>query len=309
MGSPCAAPRPAWPRLGFGAGLRAEHYDDVLGGAPGATWFEAISENYTESAGRPLHVLQRVRRDHPVALHGVALSIGSVDPLDRAYLARLKALVDRIEPAIVSDHLCWSAVDGRALYDLLPLPLTEEALDHVVERISMVQDLLGRRILLENPSSYLAWRASTIPEAEFLAAMAQRADCGLLLDVNNVYVSARNLGLDPVAYVNAIPAERVGQIHLAGFSDMGTYLFDTHSAPVSEPVWELFAHTVARVGPVATMVEWDDDIPSWSRLAEEVARAEQIAARVLSSEPAEHPGANELEERVKKPEERVALAR
>jgi uncharacterized protein (UPF0276 family) len=270
-----------WPRLGFGAGLRAEHYDDVLAGTTGAEWFEAISENYMDTNGRPLAVLEAVRRDHPVALHGVALSIGSADPLDAGYLESLAALARRIEPAIVSDHLCWSSVDGRALFDLLPLPLTEECLEHVAKRVQAVQEILGRRILLENPSTYLDWKCSHIPEPEFLAELAERADCGLLLDVNNVYVSSVNLGFDPVAYLDAIPAQRVGQVHLAGFSDLGTHLFDTHSRPVHDEVWRLYAHTLERMGPVTTMVEWDDDIPPWSRLVEEIDRARRIHDQVL----------------------------
>jgi len=266
--------------MGFGVGLRAEHYDDVLAGASGADWYEAISDNYMDSFGRPLAILEAVRRDAPVALHGVSLSIGSVDPLDRDYLNRLAALVRRIEPAIVSDHLCWSRFGGRSLYDLLPLPLNEECLDHVVPRVQQVQDVLGRRILLENPSTYLAWNDSTIPEAEFLAELARRADCGLLLDVNNVYVSAMNLDFDPYAYLDAIPVERVFQIHLAGFSDMGSHLFDTHSRPVDDEVWRLYAHAVEQLGlgDVATMIEWDDDIPAWSRLIAELDRARAVRA-------------------------------
>jgi uncharacterized protein (UPF0276 family) len=272
-----------WPRLGFGAGLRAEHYDDVLAGTTGVEWFEAISENYMDTNGRPLALLEAVRRDHPVALHGVALSIGSADPLDASYLEALAALARRIEPAIISDHLCWSSVDGRALFDLLPLPLTEECLEHVAKRVQAVQEVLKRRILLENPSSYLAWKCSDIPEPEFLSELAERADCGLLLDVNNVYVSSKNLGFDPVAYLDAIPAQRVGQVHLAGFSDLGTHLFDTHSQPVHDEVWRLYAHTVERMGPLTTMVEWDDDIPPWPRLVEEVDRARQIHEESLST--------------------------
>ncbi len=271
-----------WPQLGFGAGLRAEHFDDVLGGAEGADWFEVISENFMDTRGRPLAVLEAVRRDHPIALHGVSLSIGSADPLSQSYLDSLAALVERIEPAIVSDHLCWCGVDGRQLYDLLPLPLNEEVLDHVVERVLRVQDRLGRRILLENPSTYLGWSNSTIPEPLFLAELAARADCGLLLDVNNIYVSSVNLDFDPLAYLEAIPVDRVGQIHLAGYSDMGSYLFDTHSAPVSDEVWQLYAHAVERCGAVTTMVEWDAEIPAWTRLAEEVRRASDISERVLA---------------------------
>jgi uncharacterized protein (UPF0276 family) len=275
-----------WPRLGFGVGLRAEHYDDVLAGAKGVDWFEAITENYIDTKGRPLAVLESVRRDYPIALHGVALSIGSVDSLDWRYLKSLRDLVDRIEPALVSDHLCWSSVDGRALFDLLPLPLTEECLTHVADRVGRVQEVLGRRILLENPSTYFDWNSSTIPEAEFLAELAERADCGLLLDVNNVHVSAVNLGFDSRAYLDAIPAHRVGQVHLAGFSDLGTHLFDTHSRPVSEEVWDLYRYALGRIGPVTSMVEWDDDIPAWARLVEEVDRARENHAKVFPTEEA-----------------------
>lgn len=272
---------PAWPNLGFGAGLRAEHYGDILAAPVELDWFEAISENYTDSGGRPLHVLEQVRRDYPVALHGVALSIGSTDPLDLDYLDRLAALADRIEPALVTDHLCWCGVDGAVLHDLLPLPYTEEALSHVVERVGRVQDHLRQRILLENPSTYVAFAHSTIAESAFLAALAERADCGILLDVNNVYVSATNLGFDPYHYIDEIPPQRVGQIHLAGFTDMESYLFDTHSAPVHSDVWALYRHACARFGEVATLVEWDADIPPLSRLVAEVdrARVERAALR------------------------------
>lgn len=267
----------SWPSLGFGAGLRAEHYPDVLGGRPRVDWFEAISENYMDTGGRPLAILESVRRDYPVALHGVGLSIGSVDPLNQLYLERLAGLARRIEAVLVTDHLCWTGVDGRSLFDLLPLPYTEEALAHVVERVRRVQDALGRRILLENPSTYIAYRASMIPEQEFLAAVAERADCGILLDVNNVFVSATNHGCDPRAYLDAIPVERVGQIHLAGYTDAGAYLFDTHSAPVADAVWELYALAVRRFGVVSTLIEWDAEIPPMSRLCEEVDRARDVA--------------------------------
>lgn len=272
-----------WPRLGFGVGLRAEHYQDVLD-APGTVeWFEAITENYMDSGGRPLHILETVRRDHPIALHGVGLSIGSTDPFDSRYLTNLRALVERIEPSLVTDHLCWTGVGGRAVYDLLPLPYTLEALDHVVHRISVVQDLLGRRILLENPSTYLAYRHSEMTEWEFLSAVAERADCGILLDVNNIYVSGKNLGFDPVCYLEAVPVERVGQFHLAGFTDMGSYLFDTHSAPVHEDVWELYRLAVQRCEAVPTLVEWDADIPPFERLCAESERARTEANRAEES--------------------------
>jgi uncharacterized protein (UPF0276 family) len=270
----------SWPRLGFGVGLRADHYEDVLGGPARVEWFEAISENYMDTQGRPLHVLERVRRDRPVALHGVGLSIGSTDPLDERYLDSLAALVERIEPALVTDHLCWTGVGGRVLYDLLPLPYTAEALAHVVERVRRVQDRLGRRILLENPSTYIAFRHSEMTEWEFLAAIAERADCGILLDVNNVYVSAHNLGFNAITYLEAVPPERVGQLHLAGFTDMGTYLFDTHSAPVHDDVWALYRRAVRRFGDSPTLVEWDADIPPFERLCAEADRARREAARM-----------------------------
>jgi uncharacterized protein (UPF0276 family) len=269
---------PSWPALGFGVGLRAEHYTDVLAGARGADWFEAISENYMDSGGRPLHVLERVRHDYPVALHGVSLSIGGTDPLDPSYLNRLRVLVDRIEPVLVTDHLCWSGAAGRNLYDLLPLPYTDEALAHVCERVARVQEHLGRRILLENPSTYVAFRHSTIDEWDFLTAVAERADCGILLDVNNIYVSARNLGFDPALFVDAIPPERVGQMHLAGFTDMGSYLFDTHSAPVHDDVWALYRRAVRRFGSGSTLLEWDAEIPSFARLRAELDLARDAAA-------------------------------
>jgi uncharacterized protein (UPF0276 family) len=265
-----------WPRLGFGVGLRSEHYEDILGCPCRVDWFEAITENYIDSGGRPLHVLECVRRDHPVALHGVSLSIGSADELNERYLRNLRALVQRIEPALVTDHLCWTAINGRALYDLLPVPYTEEALEHVVRRVRRVQDCLGRRILLENPSTYVQFKHSVMTEWEFLAAVAEQADCGILLDVNNVYVSATNHGFDPVGYLDAIPPARVGQMHLAGFTDMGTYLFDTHSAPVSDAVWGLYAHAAERFGAGSTLVEWDADIPSFVRLCAEAEHAREI---------------------------------
>jgi uncharacterized protein (UPF0276 family) len=269
-----------WPRLGFGVGLRAEHYEHVLTTHPAVDWFEAITENYLDSGGRPLCILEQVRSSYALALHGVALSIGSTDPLDHRYLRRLRTLIERLEPALVTDHLCWSAVAGRALYDLLPLPYTEESLWHVVARVRRVQDVLGRRIALENPSTYVAFRHSTFAEGEFLAAVASAADCGLLVDVNNIYVSGRNLGFDPYRALDAIPAERVAQMHLAGFTDMGSYLFDTHSAPVHEDVWRLYRYAVARFGNASTLVEWDADIPPFERVQAEAERARREASSV-----------------------------
>jgi len=274
-----------WPTLGTGVGLRAEHYEHILAQRPAVDWFEALTENYLDTGGRPLHVLEEVRRDYPLALHGVALSIGGADALDATYLTRLRALVERLAPALVSDHLCWTGVDGRPLYDLLPLPYTEEALAHVVGRVRQVQDVLGRRIAIENPSTYVGFRHSTMPEWEFLTAVATQADCGILLDVNNVYVSARNLGFDPRAYLAAVPAARVAYVHLAGFSDRGTFLFDTHDAPVHEDVWALYRDAVARYGMRSTLIEWDAHLPPFERLQAEAGRARAEAARALQGDP------------------------
>jgi uncharacterized protein len=253
----------------------------VLDGSARADWFEAISENFMIRGGRPLAVLERARATAPVVLHGVSLSIGSTDPLNEAYLAALADLACRVEPAWVSDHLCWGSHGGHYAHDLLPLPYTEEALTHVVGRIIAVQERLGRRILVENVSTYLTYTHSTMPEWEFLAEVAERADCGILLDVNNVWVSAVNHGFSPEAYVDALPPSRIGQIHLAGHTDRGTHLLDTHDAPVIEPVWALYRRAVARFGPVSTLVEWDDRVPELEEVLAEAERARTIEAEVL----------------------------
>ena len=266
------------PFLGFGLGLRPDHYLEVLEGRPSVDWFEIISENYLVDGGKPLHYLDRIREHYPMVMHGVSLSIGSSDPLDREYLAGLKRLAGRVEPAWISDHLCWTGVGGRNLHDLLPLPYTEEAIAHVAERVLRVQDYLGRQILLENVSSYVTYTDSRVPEWEFLSAVAERADCRILLDVNNVYVSAHNHEFDPLAYLDGVPCERVWQIHLAGHSHNGPLIIDTHDHPVPDPVWELYVEAVARLGPVSTMIERDDDIPPLDVLLEELARARSLAA-------------------------------
>src|SRR5256885_7073548 len=224
-----------FPPRGPGMGLPPPHYGGVIATPPAVDWFEVISENFMVDGGNPRRVLRAVRGRYPVVLHGVSLSLGSVDPLDERYLDRLAALAAEIEPAWISDHLCWSSFGGHTGHDLWPLPFTEEALDHLVARVARVQERLGRRILVENVSSYLQFTASTITEWEFLAELARRADCGLLLDVNNVYVSAHNHGFDAATFLDAIPAERVGQMHLAGHSDAGTHLLDTHDHPVCDP--------------------------------------------------------------------------
>lgn len=266
-------PRLGLPALGWGVGLRTAHYAHVLSQPVRVDWFEAISENYMDSRGRPRHVLDQIAERFPVVLHGVSLSIGSADPLNFDYLAKLKALADRVQPAWVSDHVCWTGVLGRNSHDLLPLPFTEESLRHVVDRVRVVQDVLQRPLILENPSSYVTFRQSTMPEWEFLARLADDADCGLLLDVNNVYVSSRNHDFDPREYLRHIPAERVVQFHLAGHTDLGTHVIDTHDAPVVDAVWELFAEAYARTPQAATLLEWDAHIPPFTRLEEELDRA------------------------------------
>ncbi|HVY40764.1 MAG TPA: DUF692 domain-containing protein [Polyangia bacterium] len=273
-----ARPEPLFPDLGFGLGLRREHFQDVVERRPPIGWFEVISENFMVPGGNPRRVLERVRCDYPVVLHGVSLSIGSTDPLDGAYLDGLDALARAVEPAWISDHLCWGTAHGFNAHDLLPLPYTTAALDHVVARVSAVQERLRRRILLENPSSYLAFCDSEMSEAEFLAEVARRADCGILLDVNNVYVSAHNHGFDAGAYLAAMPAERIGQIHLAGHSADGELLIDTHDAAVRDEVWQLYGDAVQRFGARATMIEWDAHVPPFDELASELDRARAVAA-------------------------------
>jgi uncharacterized protein (UPF0276 family) len=270
------------PYLGHGVGLRTKHFPRVLEGSVRVDWFEVVSENFMVAGGRPLAVLDRARATAPVVLHGVSLSLGSVDPLNVAYLDALGALAARIEPAWISDHLCWGSVGGRYAHDLLPLPYTEEALAHVVERVRAVQDRLGRRMLIENVSSYLTFAHSTMPEWEFLGEVARQADCGILLDLNNVHVSATNHGFAAEDYVAGVPAERVGQFHLAGHSDRGTHLLDTHDAPVCAPVWGLYRLAVARFGRVSTLVEWDDRVPELERLLAEAERAREVEAEVLA---------------------------
>ena len=267
--------------LGHGIGLRSKHYGRFLAEPPPVAWVEAISENFLAPGGRPQAVLEKVRRDVPVVLHGVSLGIGSTDPLDRDLLRALRALVGRVEPAYVSDHLCWGRHAGRYAHELLPLPHTEEALAHVVSRVRAVQDALGRQILLENVSSYVGFAASTMAEWEFLARVSEEADCGILLDINNVYVSARNHGFDPDAYLAGIPADRVGQFHLAGHSDHGAYLLDTHDGPVPDPVWELYRTALRRFGRAPSLVEWDDQIPDLDRVVEESRLAAALEAEVL----------------------------
>ena len=280
------------PSLGFGLGLRVDHYEAILADRPHVDWFEVLTENYLVPGGKPLNYLMRFRERYPLAMHGVSLSIGSTAPLDLEYLRQVKALAARVEPEWVSDHLCWTGVAGRNTHDLLPLPYTDEAVEHVVARVRTVQDVLERRILLENVSSYVSFRDAPLTEWEFLAAIAERADCLILLDVNNIFVSAVNHAFDPLEYLNAIPPARVQQIHLAGHEDHGDYLVDTHDHPVRNEVWELYAAAVQRLGPVSTMIERDDHIPPLAELCAELDAARTVARRALGEGGAARPAAH-----------------
>ncbi len=280
------------PFLGIGVGLRPVHYPEIfrrLSGPDelGIDWFEALSENYMVAGGRPRRVLSDLRAEVPLVLHGVSLNIGSSDPLDLHYVEALAELVEHTGARWLSDHLCWTGVEGRNLHDLIPLPYTERASDHVAERVRQVQDLLGRRIALENVSSYLSYCDDEMSEWKFLAEVAEKADCGILLDVNNVYVSAHNHGFDPREYIAAIPGERVFQIHLAGHSEDPPLLIDTHDHPVRDEVWDLYAWTLEQIGPVSTLIEWDDHIPSFERLCAEAARARTVFDRALGDRAAQ----------------------
>ncbi|GAB4393192.1 MAG: DUF692 domain-containing protein [Gammaproteobacteria bacterium] len=259
-----------------GLGLRSCHYEYIFNHLPAIPWFEIISENYLMEGGPELQRLMQIRQHYPVVMHGVGLSIGSTDPLNQQHLAHLKRLQQRIDPAWISDHLCWTSVNGQYTHDLLPLPYTEEAINHVVQRIQQIQDYLGQRILIENVSSYITYTMSELSEWEFLITIAEHADCYLLLDVNNIYVSAHNHGFDPIIYLNAIPAKRVKQIHLAGYTDQGTHLLDTHGAAIHPPVWELYQQAIQHLGRVPTLIERDNDIPEFSVLWQEAQRAQDI---------------------------------
>lgn len=268
-----------FPRLGLGLGLRPPHFSRVTAGpCPGVDWFEVITENFMVAGGNPRRVLRAVRDAYPVVLHGVSLSIGSADPIDEGYLDALATLCAEVEPAIVSDHLCWSSFGGHTVHDLWPLPYTAEVVDYVVARVAHVQERLGRRILLENPSSYVAFADAELSEAELLAEIARRADCGILLDVNNVWVSCQNHGWDPTRYFQALPVDRIGQIHLAGHSHEGALLVDTHDHPVCDDVWALYRDAVRRFGAVSTCIERDDHIPPFDELLAELQLARDTVA-------------------------------
>ena len=266
------------PFLGFGLGLRTEHYNQILESKPKVDWFEALSENYMIPGGKPLDYLTKIRAEYPVVMHGVSLSIGSTVAIDVDYLRDLKKLADRIEPAWISDHLCWTGVHGQNIHDLLPLPYTEEAAKHVAERVKVMQDYLGRQILLENVSSYASYIDSSMTEWEFISQIAESADCLLLLDVNNIYVSSFNHNFDAKTFIDSVPKNRVQQIHLAGHQNNGDYIIDTHDAPVIDPVWDLYAYAIKRFGAISTMIERDDNMPELQELVQELQIARDIFA-------------------------------
>lgn len=268
------------PNLGFGLGLRVEHYETILSEKPPIDWFEIITENYLVPGGKPLYYLDKIRAEYPMVMHGVSLSIGSSDPLDFEYLSQVKQLMKRVEPKWISDHLCFTGVNHKNLHDLLPLPYTEEMINHVVSRIQTVQEFLGRQMLIENVSSYISYQQSEMTEWNFISEIAKRADCHILFDVNNVYVSSVNHEFNPMDYVNAMPSDRLYQIHLAGHLNMGDYIIDTHDHDIVDPVWNLYQKTLETHGFISTMIERDDHIPPLSDLLKELNIAKQIATNV-----------------------------
>lgn len=271
------------PFLGYGLGLRPVYFDAIMQSQPPVDWFELISENYMVPGGKPLAVLERLRARYPVAMHGVSLSIGGTEPLDRDYLRRLKLLAERVEPAWISDHLCWTGTGEHNLHDLFPLPYTEEALRHVAARIRQVQDGLGRRILIENVSSYVSYAQSAMSEWEFLTALCEAADCLLLLDINNIHVSAVNHGYSALDFVQGVPVDKVWQFHLAGHSEYAHCLVDTHDHPVAPAVWELYQQALQRFGPVSTLIERDDRFPPFEELLAELDTARRLGSAVLEA--------------------------
>ena len=271
------------PYLGFGLGLRPQHYQEILEDTPAVDWFEIISENYMIEGGQPLHMLDLIRERYPIVMHGVSLSIASTAPFDMDYLRALKGLAERVNPKWISDHLCWTGVHGVNLHDLLPIPYTEEAVGHVVDRVNFVQDFLGRRLTLENVSSYVTFAQSEMTEWEFVSEIARRADCWLLFDVNNVYVSSFNHGFSTDDFLNGVPRDRVVQFHVAGHSHEETHIIDTHDHPVCDEVWDFYRQAVAHFGPVSTMIERDDNIPPLAELVDELDHARSIAGEVLGT--------------------------
>jgi uncharacterized protein (UPF0276 family) len=273
-------PRLGYPNLGLGVGLRSGHFSYLEEHEPDVDWFEVIPENFIDSQGRARHVLELIAARYPVVLHGLSLSIGSTDPLDLDYLARLKELAGEVDAVWLSDHVCWTAVGGVNTHELVPIPFTEASLAHVVERIGVAQEFLERPLVLENPSTYITFTESTMSEAEFLARMAEESGCGLLLDINNVYVSSVNHEFDPVAYLRSLPHGRVVQMHLAGHEDVGTHIIDTHDRPVADPVWDLYGTAVELIGPVSTMIEWDDRLPPFPEVHAEILKARRFVEAV-----------------------------
>ncbi len=269
------------PDLGFGLGLRTDHFGHILEHRPDVDWFEIVSENFMNTGGRPMWVLDQIAERYPIVMHGVSMSIGSTDPIDWEYMRELKALAKRVDAVWMGDHVCWTGVAGRNNHDLLPLPYNEESLAHMVERVRAVQDFLGRPLVLENASTYLTFSETTMPEEEFMARLGEEADCAFLLDVNNIYVSARNHGFDPQKYLEHFPYDRVVQIHLAGHTDHGTHCIDTHIGPVIDAVWELYADVMRRTGGRATLLEWDQDIPSFEVTHAEVLKARQYRTDIV----------------------------
>jgi uncharacterized protein (UPF0276 family) len=259
---------------GTGLGLRASHYQEIFETKPDVPWFELLSDNYMAAGGLPIQRAEKIRQDYPITLHGVGMSLGSADPLNTDYLKRLKVLVDRLEPHYVSDHIAWVSVDGKYTHDLLPLPYNQDMLKHLSDRIQQVQNYLGRTILIENPSSYLSFDSSDMGEADFIRQLSLSSGCELLLDVNNIYVSAMNHGFDPYQYLESIPQDKVKEIHLAGYEQMDGYLFDTHGHSVKPPVWDLYRAAIKRFGSVPTLIEWDTDVPEFSTLLAEAKKAD-----------------------------------
>ncbi len=276
-------PRLGHANLGLGVGLRTVHFNHILRQQPRVDWFEIISENFIDSGGRPRYVLQQLAEQYPIVMHGVSLSIGSTDPLDFEYLKKLKTLAKEVNAGWISDHLCWTGVAGRNTHDLLPIPFNRQTLQHVVERVRIVQDFLQRPLVLENPSSYVTFRDSTMDEWEFITRLAEKTDCGLLLDVNNVYVSSFNHDMDPVEFVSSLPHERIVQFHLAGHSNYTTHLIDTHDNHVIDPVWELYRLAHKLTGGVSTLLEWDARIPPFPVMHEEVLKAKQFMGEHLEA--------------------------
>lgn len=265
------------PYLGFGLGLRKEHYQAILETQPELGFLEILTENYMIEGGKPLYYLDKLRQDYPMVMHGVSMSLGSVDPINKTYLNELKQLIDRVEPKWISDHLCWTGMDNKNMHDLLPLPYTEEAVNHMADKISQVQDYLGQQILVENLSSYITYTDDSMSEWEYLSAVANKADCNILLDVNNIYVSSYNHHFDPMDYINGIDSKRVWQHHLAGHTNDGNLILDTHDQDIIDPVWSLYEQAAKTFGPVSTMIERDGNIPALEDVLKELDQAKQIA--------------------------------